>query len=466
MSAEAAAPSAAGGGGGRDTLLAGRDIALAVGGRLLNGSPDAVVGGVSIDTRTLKPGDLYVAIRGERFDGHAFVEAALAAGASGVIVSDPPAVPPALMGTRLLVAAADTTRALQALARWVRRRSGAHVVAITGSAGKTTTKEIAAAFLELRHRVMRSSGNLNNHIGLPLSLLELRHGADVAVVELGMNHAGEIRTLVGIAEPDMRVWTNVAEVHSEFFDSIDAIADAKAEVLDGATAATVLVANADDPLVMRRTRGFIGRTVTFSAGGDAAASVVATGIEGLGLDGMRAIVRTPAGATEWRVPLLGRGNLHELAGGPGDRPRVRRAVGRDDRAGGQPPAGGAPRRGGQAGGRCDGRGRRLQLQPAGAAGRPGGSRGGAAATPGGWRSWARCSNWARRARRMHEACGRAAAGVGLVGARRRRRTSRPAPSRAARWRRVWTLPSSGTCPRATRPPTSLRRWFGRGTWCW
>ncbi len=290
-------------------MLSGRDIALAVGGRLLNGSPDGVVGHVSIDTRTLKPGDFYVAIRGERFDGHAFVEAALAAGAGGVLVSDPPAVPPAVLGTRLLVAAADTTRALQALARWVRRRSGAHVVAITGSAGKTTTKEIAAAFLELRHRVMRSSGNLNNHIGLPLSLLELRHAADVAVVELGMNHAGEIRTLVGIAEPDMRVWTNVAEVHSEFFDSIDAIADAKAEVLDGATAASVLVANADDPLVMRRTRGFIGRTVTFSAGGDAAASVVATGTEGLGLDGMRAIVQTPAGATEWRVPLLGRGNL-------------------------------------------------------------------------------------------------------------------------------------------------------------
>jgi UDP-N-acetylmuramoyl-tripeptide--D-alanyl-D-alanine ligase len=288
--------------------LAARDVAVAVNGRLLNGAPDAVVGGLSIDTRTLKPGDLYVAIRGERHDGHAFVEAALAAGACGVLVSEAPAVPPAALGARLLLAAGDTTRALQALARWVRRRSGARVVAFTGSAGKTTTKEIAAAFLGLRHRVMRSSGNLNNHIGLPLSLLELRHGAEVAVVELGMNHAGEIRTLVAVAEPDMRVWTNVAEVHTAFFESIDAVADAKAEVLERSTAATVLVANADDALVMARAAGFVGRTVTFSAGA-AAATVTAADIEDLGLDGSRARVRTPAGTAEWRLPLLGRGNL-------------------------------------------------------------------------------------------------------------------------------------------------------------
>jgi UDP-N-acetylmuramoyl-tripeptide--D-alanyl-D-alanine ligase len=290
-------------------VLTAGDVGLATGGRLLNGAPDTVVGRVSIDTRTLKPGDLYVALRGQRFDGHAFAEAALAAGACGVLVSEPPAIPPAALGSGLLLAVADTTRALQALARWVRRRSGAHVVAITGSAGKTTTKEIAAAFLGLGHRVMRSTGNLNNHIGLPLSLLELRHGAEVAVVELGMNHAGEIRTLVQIAEPDMRVWTNVAAVHLEFFDSNDAIADAKAEILERATAATVLVANADDRLVMARASGFAGRTVTFSGADGSPATVVAAGIEDLGLDGTRAEVRTPAGNAEWRLPLLGRGNL-------------------------------------------------------------------------------------------------------------------------------------------------------------
>jgi UDP-N-acetylmuramoyl-tripeptide--D-alanyl-D-alanine ligase len=212
-----------------------------------------------------------------------------------------------MLGDRLLIAVPDTVVGLQALARSIRRRSGARVVAVTGSAGKTTTKEMIAAFLSSSGRVMRSPGNLNNHIGLPLSLLELRHGFDAAVVELGMNHAGEISRLVSIAEPDVRVWTNVAEVHTEFFPSIDAIADAKAEVLDGATAHTLLVANADDPLVAARIGSFPGRTVTF--GFSAAASVRAEQVEDLGLAGMRARVTTPWGESAWSVPLPGRNNL-------------------------------------------------------------------------------------------------------------------------------------------------------------
>ena len=117
---------------------------------------------------------------------------------------------------------------------YVRRQSGAAVVAITGSAGKTSTKEATAAFLATRYTVYRNAGNLNNHIGLPLSLLELTARPDVAVVELGMNHAGEISRLVELAEPDVRVWTNVGDAHIGHFASIDAIADAKAEVLEGA----------------------------------------------------------------------------------------------------------------------------------------------------------------------------------------------------------------------------------------
>ncbi len=181
------------------------------------------------------------------------------------------------------------------------------MVAITGSIGKTTTKEIAAAFLGLRYRVMRSSGNLNNHIGLPLSLLELRHAPEVAVVELGMNHAGEISRLVAIAEPDVRVWTNVAEVHVEFLGSLEGVADAKAEVLEGASGATVLVANADDPLVMTRARGFVGRTVTFGTTGEAA--VWASEIENAGIDGTRALVHTGRGDCRLTLPLPGRGNI-------------------------------------------------------------------------------------------------------------------------------------------------------------
>ncbi len=287
------------------------DIVEATGGRLLSGNGVAVVPGVSIDTRTLKTGELYVAIRGERLDGHDFVEAALAAGASGAVIGRPMgSLPPASVCGRALIVVPDTTAALQRLARWVRRKSGARVVAITGSAGKTTTKDVTAEFLGLRHRVMRSSGNLNNHIGLPLSLLELRHGAEVAVVELGMNHAGEIGRLVKIAEPDVRVWTNVAEVHIEFFASIEAIADAKAELFEGATVSTALVANADDSWVMARAARFPGRVVTF--GTKAGSTVTASDIEDLGIDGVAARVSSDDGTVRLRVPLLGRGNLQNV----------------------------------------------------------------------------------------------------------------------------------------------------------
>ena len=206
-----------------------------------------------------------------------------------------------------MIRAADTTVALQQVARDVRRRAGCPVVAITGSAGKTTTKEVTAAFLDTRYRVFRNKGNLNNHIGLPMSLLELRDTPDVAVVELGMNHAGEIRTLVGIAEPDVRVWTNVGDAHLGFFESADAIADAKGEILDSATAATRLVANANDARIMSRVRSFPGRVTTF--GIDVAADVEARDVRARGLDGMEAEVRTPVGVARLRTPLLGAGNL-------------------------------------------------------------------------------------------------------------------------------------------------------------
>jgi UDP-N-acetylmuramoyl-tripeptide--D-alanyl-D-alanine ligase len=286
-------------------------IVDAVSGRLVSGDRAAAVAGVSIDTRRLEAGELYVAIRGERFDGHDFVAAALEAGASGAIVSGPLGqLPQSVAAGRAVIVVPDTTGALQRLARWVRRASGARVVAVTGSAGKTTTKDVTAAFLGLRHRVMQTVGNLNNHIGLPLSLLELRHGADVAVVELGMSHAGEISRLVAISEPDVRVWTNVADVHLEFFPSVDAIADAKAEVMEGATPDSVLVANADDPRVMARVLRFPGRVITF--GTAEGASVGASSIEDRGIDGSAADVRTDAGRVRIEVPLLGRGNLQNV----------------------------------------------------------------------------------------------------------------------------------------------------------
>ena len=278
-----------------------------MGGTLVAAEPEVAVGEVVTDSRSISAGDLFIALKGPRFDGHDFVPDVLAKGAAAMVGSGFererwPAGP--------VIEVADTLQALQDLARAIRTSVATRVVAITGSAGKTTTKETIAAFLIGRLRVVKNKGNLNNHIGLPLSLMQLRNEPDVAVMELGMNHAGEISTLVGISRPDVRVWTNVGDAHIGFFASPDAIADAKAEILEGADASTVLVCNADDERVMSRVRSFAGRIVSFGAAPNA--TVRATNIEPLGLNGMRGHVTTPGGACDLTTPLLGFGNFSNV----------------------------------------------------------------------------------------------------------------------------------------------------------
>jgi len=279
-------------------------MAAAMQGRIVAGDPAVKPTGFSIDSRSTGPGQAFFAIVAAR-DGHEFAGDAVARGARVVVASrelDLTALAPAA-----IVRVPETTRALQELGRAVRRESTAKVVAITGSAGKTTTKETIAMLLEGTFTVVKNPGNLNNHLGLPLSLLELRHGADVAVMELGMNHAGEIGVLVGLAEPDVRVWTNVGDAHIGNFGSADAIAAAKAEILEGAGRDAVFVANADDPRVMRYAAGFPGRVVTF--GYAEGADVRAVDVVELGLGGMQATLKTHAAEHRLTVPLLGRGNL-------------------------------------------------------------------------------------------------------------------------------------------------------------
>ncbi|HET7220333.1 MAG TPA: UDP-N-acetylmuramoyl-tripeptide--D-alanyl-D-alanine ligase [Vicinamibacterales bacterium] len=292
--------------------MSAADVAAAAGGRVMHGNAATAIGRIAIDSRTLQAGDFFVAIKGERFDGHRFVNDALARGAGGVLVHEPVEALAAATGAAgqdapVVIQVEDTTTALQDVARDVRRRAGTRVTAITGSAGKTTTKEVAAEFLATRYRVFRNKGNLNNHIGLPLSLLELRARPEIAVVELGMNHPGEIRTLVGIAEPEVRVWTNVGDAHLGFFASPDAIADAKAEILEHARPTDVLVANANDPRVMARAGRFSGRVVTF--GIDTRADVAASNVAYRGLDGTSARLATARGDSAITIPLLGAGNL-------------------------------------------------------------------------------------------------------------------------------------------------------------
>lgn len=276
-------------------------VAEATGGRLA-GSGTATFTGVSIDSRTIRTGMLFVAIRGERVDGHAFIEDAMRRGAAGLLVSEP-----IDSGRAVVIQVADTVVALQELGRAVRRQSAARVVAITGSAGKTSTKELIADVLAVRYRVMRNRGNLNNHIGLPLSLTELSAGPDIAVVELGMNHAGEIRTLVGLAEPDVRVWTNVGDAHIGYFGTREMVAHAKAEILEGASPSTVAVVNADDPLIEVHTRNFPGRLVTFGLRDDAA--VRARSVVDRGFDGIEATIETASGRIAMTTSLAGQAQL-------------------------------------------------------------------------------------------------------------------------------------------------------------
>jgi UDP-N-acetylmuramoyl-tripeptide--D-alanyl-D-alanine ligase len=287
-------------------------VASATDGTLLGGNADHEIREIVTDSRVVQPGDLFVALRGPRFDAHDFVPEVLSRGATAVVERG-------RGGAREVIEVDDTLQALQDLAHAVRKEAATRVIAITGSAGKTTTKETIAAFLATRFGVVKNKGNLNNHIGLPLSLMQLRERPDVAVMELGMNHAGEISTLVAIAEPDVRVWTNVGDAHLGFFASPDAIADAKAEILERASADTLLVCNADDPRIMARVRNFPGRTLTF--GTERHANVRATAIEDRGLGGMCARV-TAAGVISAglqtrhelliETPLLGRGNLSNV----------------------------------------------------------------------------------------------------------------------------------------------------------
>ncbi len=292
-------------------LLTAGLVAEATGGRLISGDPGRVFDAISTDSRTLMPapastraaGTLFIALSGPTFDGHAFLHDVTAKGVAGLLV----AVPPVIVTHAAVIVVPDPLTALQRLGHEVRRRSHSRVVAITGSAGKTTTKEATAACLAPRYRVFSSVGNLNNHIGLPLSLLELRHGADVGVVELGMNHAGEIRTLVALAEPDIRVWTNVGDAHIGHFGSADAIADAKAELLEGAGPGTIVVANADDARVMHHVSRCPATVKTFGFG--ATADVRAVLCEDYGFEGTRTSVTTPWGSLSLDLALAGRANV-------------------------------------------------------------------------------------------------------------------------------------------------------------
>ena len=227
------------------TPCTAREICAAVGGTLLQDS-GAPVTGVTTDSRAVQPGQLFIPLVGERFDGHAYIAKALEGGAAGCLTA---AAPETLLPGKLYIQVADTRLALKALASWYRNKFDLPVVQVTGSAGKTTTKEMIASVLSQRYNTLRTEGNFNNDIGVPLTLLRLTPEDEAAVVEMGMSHLGEIRVLTHLAQPDIAIITNIGTSHIGNLGSQEMICQAKLEILEGLRAGGTVVLNGDDPFL-------------------------------------------------------------------------------------------------------------------------------------------------------------------------------------------------------------------------
>ena len=224
-----------------------REICAAVGGSLLQGEGSALITGVTTDSRAVSAGQLFIPLTGERFDGHAYIGSALSSGAAGCLMAR---TPETLLPGKLYVRVADTRLALKALAAWYRSRFTLPVVQITGSAGKTTTKEMVAAVLSRRYDTLKTQANFNNDIGTPLTLLGLAPQHQAAVIETGMNHFGEIRYLGEMVRPDIAVITNVGDAHIENLGNTrQGILRAKCEIFEHLSPDGIAVLNGDDPLL-------------------------------------------------------------------------------------------------------------------------------------------------------------------------------------------------------------------------
>ena len=263
---------------------------------------DALATGWSVDTRTLAPGDVFFALRGPNHDGNTHVAQALAQGAVAAVADGP------VDANGPVIRVQDSLVALQQLASEARQEWAGDVVGVTGSAGKTTTKDLVAGMISEKLQTEKTQGNLNNHIGLPLSLLRLNENARVAVLEMGMNHAGEIRALAAIARPNVGVVTNVGWAHIESFDSIDGIAAAKRELIEELGPQGVAVLNADDDRVAAFAKNHAGRTILY--GQSPEADVRAEDVQ-YSLDG----VRFRVGPTNFETSLTGRHSVSNILAG-------------------------------------------------------------------------------------------------------------------------------------------------------
>jgi UDP-N-acetylmuramoyl-tripeptide--D-alanyl-D-alanine ligase len=266
----------------------------------------AIAQAYSIDSRTIQPGQLFFAVKGERMDGHEFVQQALEKGTVGAVVRKDQLARYAVKTG--LLAVPDTLVALQTLGAAVRRLWAKPLIGVTGSTGKTTTKEAIAHVLSSRFRVLKSEGNFNNHFGLPLMLLKIEPEHEAAVIEMGMSHRGEIAALAKIAQPEVGVVTNVAPVHLEFFKSVAEIARAKYELIESLPAGGTAILNADDEYVSQFGRDFHGKVVCY--GRHPSADIRAENIESRGAAGSLFDVVTDGRRERATLPLVGTHNIY------------------------------------------------------------------------------------------------------------------------------------------------------------
>ncbi len=284
-------------------------VLLATGGRFVGGSPQAKFRSISTDTRSLEVGDLFLALAGDQFDGLSFVAEAIRKGAAGVVVERLPEPLPSVP----VILVEDTLAALGDLAAY--RRSMMEklkVMAITGSSGKTTVKEMVAAILSQKKRVLKTKGNFNNLVGLPLSLLPLGRQDDVAVLEMGMNQAGEISRLAEIADPDIACITNIQAAHLAGFGDMEGVARAKGELFAGVKSWATLVVNIDDQRIRKLVKGCEQKQITF--GRRPQADVRATHIRDLGAQGVSFTLHLKGDKSRVRLKAMGTHNvLNSLA---------------------------------------------------------------------------------------------------------------------------------------------------------
>ncbi len=299
-------PPSAGPADAAEAALTAEELVHLSGGRLLVTS-DRPIRGAAVDSRLIEPDNLFVALPGARTDGHAFIGEALARGASAVLVTRPLGAD-ADLGPVTVVRVADPVAALGAVAAGWRRRFTPLVIGVTGSIAKTSTKEAIAAALAGRLPTLRNEGNLNNEIGLPLTLLRLRAEHQAAVLEMGMYVGGEIAELAAMARPSIGVVTAVQPVHLSRIGSLEAIEAAKGELLEALPPAGTAVLNADDPIVRRMGERTVARVVTYGLTSDA--DVTAVSIESAGLDGMRFTAQAEGVRFPVMIPTLGRLSVH------------------------------------------------------------------------------------------------------------------------------------------------------------